>query len=114
MSRFVRRIQQGVKVSAPSLGATTISVTDFTVTTITLNWTTVSGATGYLVGRDETDASDDGPWQSVDGTSATSRTFIDLLPDTVHALLRTSAERSTQSNDCDDEYRTSQLLTAGQ
>jgi hypothetical protein len=86
MTGLSRRIQLNVNQSPIELGQTTVSVSNITSTTVTLNWTTVSGATGYLVGRNGTDSKGNGPWQNVDGTNSINRTFIDLIPNTVYTF----------------------------
>lgn len=65
---------------------TTVTVTDVGNNTATLNWTPVTGATGYLVGRDGTDTTGSGPWSTTDPPSATSRVFNGLVNNTVYNL----------------------------
>ena len=87
MARFSRRLQQAANIkSAPSLPDTTVSVTNVTSTTVTLNWTGVAGATGYFVGRDGTDTNGNGPWSNLDPSSARSRVFISLAPNTTYTF----------------------------
>ncbi len=69
-----------------SLPETTISTANITASSVTLNWTAVAGASGYLVGRDGVDSNGNGAWQTTDPTSATSRTFISLLPETTYTI----------------------------
>ena len=58
---------------------TTLSATGVTATSVTVNWTGVSGATGYIVGRDGVDSRGSGAWSTTDPATARSRTFINLL-----------------------------------
>lgn len=52
----------------------------------TVTWTPVTGATGYLVGRDGTDNGGTGPWSTIDPPSATSRSFLSLLNGTLYTI----------------------------
>jgi hypothetical protein len=69
-----------------AVGETTASTSAVTDTSATLTWSAVSGATGYLVGRDGTDASGLGPWSTTEGGTTTSRTFTNLRPETTYQL----------------------------
>lgn len=72
--------------SQPNLGDTTVSVTSITSSTVVLHWTAVGGATGYLVGRDGSDAQGHGPWSQTDTPDTYSQTFTSLLASTSYTL----------------------------
>ena len=54
--------------------------------TATLKWTGVTGATGYVVGRNGTDATGYGAWATTDPASARSRTFNKLVNGRTYTL----------------------------
>lgn len=65
---------------------TTLSLGTVSSTAVTLNWTGITGATGYVVGRDGTDSGGHGPWSVTDPASARSRTFDKLRSATTYTL----------------------------
>lgn len=71
------------KTATPTAPAATPQTTVTTTVgdgTITVSWTPVAGATGYLVGRNGADAVTGGTgWQTTDPATATSRTFLSLV-----------------------------------
>lgn len=81
---FGRRLQQASPKS--TLARTIVSVSNVTATTATLTWTPVSGATGYLVGRDGTDSNGNGPWSTALSAGVTSQTFTSLNASTTYTL----------------------------
>jgi hypothetical protein len=86
MNSFASRVQLGADHNGFDIGETTISVSNITDTTITLSWTAVPGATGYLVGRSGTDSNGNGAYQTIDGKTVTSRVFINLIPGTSYTV----------------------------
>ena len=80
------------------LADTTLTTASVTSTSITMNWTSVTGATGYLVGRSGVDSNGNGAYQTTDPSSATSRVFINLLPETTYTIFcepQPNGERKT-------------------
>jgi hypothetical protein len=69
-----------------ALPETTVTATNITATSITLNWTAVAGATGFLVGRSGVDSNGNGAYQTTDSSSTRSRVFINLLPETSYTI----------------------------
>jgi hypothetical protein len=65
---------------------TNVTVAEVTADTVRLDWTGVSGATGYLVGRDGKDSTGGGAWSTTDRSTARERLFDKLLPDTAYTL----------------------------
>lgn len=83
-TQFERRGRQPIGVN--TLPDTVVTASVVTSTSATLTWTSVAGAAGYLVGRTGSDSAGNGPWETTDGPSVTSRVFINLLPNTQYTL----------------------------
>jgi hypothetical protein len=66
--------------TAPPTGTTVVTMSGVTSTQATLNWTAVSGSTGYLIGRDGSDSDGSGAFQTAVGSGVTSQTFLKLIP----------------------------------
>ena len=81
-----------------TLPDTVVTATNITTTSITLNWTAVTGATSYLTGRDGTDSNGNGPYQTTDSSSTRSRTFINLLPNTTYTIYCTPQPNGNQQS----------------
>jgi hypothetical protein len=86
MNSFASKVQLGANHNGFAIGETTISVSNITETTLTLSWTAVPGATGYLVGRSGSDSNGNGAYQTIDGKTVTSRVFINLIPGTTYTV----------------------------
>jgi hypothetical protein len=86
MNSFASRVQLGANHNGFDIGETIISVSNITETTMTLSWTAVPGATGYLVGRSGSDSNGNGAYQTIDGKTVTSRVFINLIPGTSYTV----------------------------
>lgn len=70
-----------------TLGSTTVSVSGITTSTITLNWTAVTGnPTGYLVGRDGFTADGEGPVEIEVAPTVLTQRFTNLQPGTAYTL----------------------------
>jgi hypothetical protein len=61
---------------------TVLKTAGLTATSVTVTWSAVAGAAGYLVSRDGVDSSGTGAWSTTDPATARSRTFTGLLPET--------------------------------
>lgn len=73
----------------PDPTQTTVKVTGITNTSLTLSWTAVTGATGYLVGRDGVDSNGSGAYQTTVGSGTLSLTFSYLVPGNGYTLFCT-------------------------
>lgn len=83
-----------VPVTVGASGGTSTG-SQFTVTAapadgqVVISWTTTStitGLTGWYVGRDGTDAGGGGPWSTTDSASTTSHTFLNLTDGTPYTF----------------------------
>lgn len=81
-----------------SLPATTVTATNITTTSVTLNWTAVSGADSYKVGRDGSDSNGNGPYETTDPSTARSRVFINLIPNTTYTIYCTPQPGGTKKS----------------
>lgn len=87
--RTVTAVAGGSPTPTPSPtvpSGTQVSLGTVTSSSVEVKWTKVDGSTGYLVGRNGTDDGGSGPWSTTDPASATSRTFLHLLPGTTYTF----------------------------
>ena len=77
---------QGSLQRRTGVGVTTVTASSVTDTTVVLRWTPVSGATGYLVGRNGSDSHGNGAYQTTESSSTLSQSMVWLIPNTTYTL----------------------------